>query len=656
MKRCPQCRRDYHDETLLYCLDDGTPLLEGPASGQGLTESPTAVFPRPTEVFDADKTKQFDKGAEHASSRSSVRWAVFGIAGIAALAAVGYFLFRDRDRQPAMLTPPKLTQLTFAGAIEEYPAWSPDGSRIAFSGEVGPVRKIFSKELGGGEERQITSGEFDDIQAAWSPDGSAIVFVRGQRANEKLQPVDVFGAFDAGDIWRLDVSSGQQTKIIDNAYNPAFSPDGKSIVYDASRSGPRRIWMSDSSGHNPQQISTDTSEEASHVRPRFSTDGKRVVFQNVERTKFNIRTVDLDGRKMTWITNDLNNNLNPVWSIGNDHIYFSSDRGGGYNIWRVAISRSGEPSGQPQQITTGAGQDIELALSPDGKRLSFSVLKQNADLWRLPVSPVNGKPTGDPENVISTTREDSRGSWSPDGSKIAFNSDRNGDMNIWVYSFSDGSTKQLTRGPGGDFQPTWSPDGKQLVFFSSRNGNADIWRIDIDSGALSQLTQDVATDINPFYSPDGQRIAYQSDRTGRTELWIMNADGSNDRQLSKSGVRGHFIRWNKTGDVVTFRSQGASGWTVLQGPIDGSPSTEIPNVKGGGHLSYGPSFNFLMDVTSHKTLWASPVTQGEAEKVFEFPDTDVRIDYPVWSPDGKWVLFDRFRPEGGDIWMIENFE
>jgi Tol biopolymer transport system component len=35
---------------------------------------------------------------------------------------------------------------------------------------------------------------------------------------------------------------------------------------------------------------------------------------------------------------------------------------------------------------------------------------------------------------------------------------------------------------------------------------------------------------------------------------------------------------------------------------------------------------------------------------------DVRIDYPVWSPDGKWFLFDRFRAQGGDIWMIENFE
>jgi len=39
--------------------------------------------------------------------------------------------------------------------------------------------------------------------------------------------------------------------------------------------------------------------------------------------------------------------------------------------------------------------------------------------------------------------------------------------------------------------------------------------------------------------------------------------------------------------------------------------------------------------------------------VFEFQDPDIRIDYPVWSPDGRWVLFDRLRPQGGDIWVLD---
>jgi Tol biopolymer transport system component len=654
MKRCPECRRNYYDDSLMYCLDDGSALLEGPASEVRSDDAPTAVLPKATALYEADTLRNLDHGTTASAGKN---WTLIAFAGVLLAGAIaGYFLLRDRTASKAPAGSPKLTQLTLADAIEEYPAWSPDGNRVAYSGEVGSVRKIFVKDISAGDEKQITQGEMDDIQPTWSLDGSTILFVRAQKPNEKLQPADVFGSFDFGDVWSINLQTGEQTKLIDNAFNPAYSPDGKSVAFDASRSGPRRIWTADSTGYNPQQISTDVSEDTSHVRPRWSTDGKRIVFQNIERTKFNARAIELDSRKMTWITNDLNNNLNPIWSYNGDAVYFSSDRGGGYNIWRLPVSNSGEPIGQAQQVTTGAGQDVELALSPDGKRLSFSVLKQNADLWRLPVSPANGKATGQPENVVSTTREDSRGSWSPDGSRIAFNSDRGGEMNIWIYSFADGATRQITRGSGGDFQPTWSPDGKQLVFFSSREGNADIWRVDIESGAMTQLTRDAATDINPFYSPDGKLIAYQSDRTGRTEVWLMNADGTGDHQLTRVGVRGHFIVWNKTSDSVTFRGVGPNGWNVLQAPINGNAPVELSNIRGGAHLSFGPGDDVLMDVTAHKTLWASPIGGGQPVSVFEFPDADVRIDYPVWSPDGKWVLFDRFLPQGGDIWMIESFE
>ena len=79
-------------------------------------------------------------------------------------------------------------------------------------------------------------------------------------------------------------------------------------------------------------------------------------------------------------------------------------------------------------------------------------------------------------------------------------------------------------------------------------------------------------------------------------------------------------------------------------------------VTGGSHMSLSPDGSKILDVVAHKTMWVSPLVSGSPEKVFEFPDPDVRIDYPVWSPDGRWVLFDRFRPQGGDIWMMEDFE
>jgi Tol biopolymer transport system component len=73
-------------------------------------------------------------------------------------------------------------------------------------------------------------------------------------------------------------------------------------------------------------------------------------------------------------------------------------------------------------------------------------------------------------------------------------------------------------------------------------------------------------------------------------------------------------------------------------------------------MSFSPGQERIMDVLAHKTLWVSPLTGGSPEKIFEFDDPDSRIDYPVWSPDGRFVLFDRFRPRGGDIWVMDNFE
>jgi Tol biopolymer transport system component len=554
--------------------------------------------------------------------------------------------------------PPKLSQITFTEKIEQYPAWSPNGEESAFSREGAGIRSIFVKNLASGEERQLTKGNYDDIQPAWSPDGKTILFVRSRQPNVKLEPGDVFGLFLDGDIWAIDLATQKETKLVENAFNPDYSPDGKRIAFDASWAGPRRIWAADIHGYNPQQLTSDVSEGISHVRPRWSPNGRRLVFQNIERTKFDVRVLNLADGESVWITNDAVQDLNPVWSPSGKFIYFSSYRGGGINIWRAVVSTEGTPVGAPQQLTIGAGQDVEIAISRNGNRLAFSILRQNADIWRLPVSPDSGQPVGPPQEVITTTREDSRGAWSPDGKMIAFNSDRTGEMNIWLHSLEDRQSRQLTKGSGGDFQANWSPDGKRIAFFSSRSGRADIWCVDVDTGELHQLTSSDWVDVNPFFSPDGNLIAYNSDRTGRPEVWVMRSDGSEARQLTDVGlgVMGHFMRWSQDGKSIIFRCPAGGTPKTGRVSLDGSDVEILPEVAGGSHMSLSPDNSRIMDVVGHKTLWVSPLVEGKPEKVFEFDDPDVRIDYPVWSPDGYWILFDRFRPQGGDIWMMEQFE
>ena len=549
----------------------------------------------------------------------------------------------------------KLTQATFSEHIEDFPALSPDGRRLAFSRVEGSVRKIFAKNLDSGEETPLTHGGRDDIQPDWSPDAKRLLFVRAQESGRRLEPADIFGRYPGADIWALDVETGRESLLVENAANPSFSPDGARIAFDAARAGPWRIWVADSRGRNAEQASSDTSEAVNHLRPRWAPDGARIVFQNVEGTKFDVRVLELSSKKLTWVTNDQVQDVNPVWSPSGRRIYFSSYRSGGLNIWAVPMDAEGRPAGPLQQLTTGGGHDVSAAISRDGRRLAFSILRQNADLWRLPVSPQTGHPTGAPEKVVATTREDSRGFWSPDGKAILFNSDRLGHMNVWWQPLDGGSARPITRGPGSDFQARFSPDGRHAVFFSSRSGSVDVWRVEVETGSLEQLTKGHSVDVNPAYSPDGRSIAWMSDRTGRSEVWLMDADGRNARALTDVGVMGHFLAWTPDGAHVVFRSSTGKS-PVLRVPRGGGEPEAVGEVAGGAHLSLSPDGSRIMDVVAHKVLWVSPLGGGRPERVFEFDDADVRIDYPVWSPDGRFVLFDRFRPQGGDVWILEGFE
>jgi Tol biopolymer transport system component len=358
-----------------------------------------------------------------------------------------------------------------------------------------------------------------------------------------------------------------------------------------------------------------------------------------------------------WVTHDPVLDVYPAWSPTGDAIYFSSQRGGGINLWRMPVDAAGRPNGPARQLTTGAGQDVEVAASPDGRQLAFVTLKQNADLWQLPVSP-SGTVTGQPSQLVATSREDSRGAWSPDGRSVAFNSDRAENMNIWLHSLDGSADRPLTHGAGGDYQPTWSPDAKTLVFFSSRAGTADIWAVDIHTGALRRLTDSSSLEINPIVSPDGRFIAYQSDQDGRMAPWVMQADGNAQRQLAGITVAGHFLRWSPDSAHVIARQAGtgATGLaTLVQVSLDGGQVQPFADIAGGSHFSPSPDYSRVIDVVGHKALWLSRRGAGAPVKLFAFSEPDARIDYPMWSRDGRAVLFDRFQPQGGDIWLLSDF-
>jgi eukaryotic-like serine/threonine-protein kinase len=670
---------------VLYEMIAGQPPFSGPTAqsivAKHLTMAPPAITRPdgavPASVGDAiDKAlaktpgERFRDAAEFASALEADRARIRPpgrrqvlVAGLVALVLLGLTFYAGRRIPSARSATSgsvasglnrKLTQLTFGEGLEEWPAWSPDGSQLAYVAEAGGYRQLFVRTLATGAERRVTRESRDDIQPAWSPDGQRLAFVRAKTSGGRLEPSDINGTYqEGGDIWTVDLQSGRETRLVQDAFNPAYSPVGGRLAFDAPWAGARRIWIADTSGRNPRQITSDSSEAVVHSGPRWSPDGHRLAFRRVEKIKSDIVALDLASQTMHRVTNDNVLDMDPVWAPDGSHIYFASSRGGGLNLWLIGVSGPGLPAGQPEQLTTGAGDDVEPTVSPDGGRLAFAVRGISSDLWRMPLSAETGRPTGAPVPVVMTTRVESRGAWSPDGKSIAFNSDRLGEMNIWVRRIADGTERQLTQGPGGDYQPNWSPDGRSLVFFSARAGNADIWSVQVSDGKLIRLTDDPATDTNPFYSPDGRLIAFMSDRGGRADVWVMGADGSAPRRLTHEGAGGHFLRWSPDSRGIVFRSESGTQIHIYRVSVKDGALTRLPDVASGAHMSFSPNQSLILDVKGHKSLWIHPVNGQPAREVFAFSNPDVRIDYPVWSPDGRWVLFDRAEYKGGDLWLLE---
>ena len=136
--------------------------------------------------------------------------------------------------------------------------------------------------------------------------------------------------------------------------------------------------------------------------------------------------------------------------------------------------------------------------------------------------------------------ETDEGTWldldvSPDGKRIAFT--MLGDL--YLLPIDGGKATRLTSGPAFDVQPRFSPDGRELAFTSDRGGGNNLWRIAIDGGKTTQVSKENFRLMNnPVWTPDGQYIIgrkhFTSERSlGAGELWMFHASGGDGLQLTK---------------------------------------------------------------------------------------------------------------------------
>ncbi len=153
MKRCPECRRDYLDETLLYCLDDGNMLLEGPASMDGPA---TAMLPPSNfaseagtlaQIHTTEKTAVFPTVAAKKPFQTG-RWIAVGVLALLLIgaAAAAYFKFSAIKSPELSFESAKFTRITNHGSIGDS-AISPDGKWMVYVAREGQTASIWLQQV-----------------------------------------------------------------------------------------------------------------------------------------------------------------------------------------------------------------------------------------------------------------------------------------------------------------------------------------------------------------------------------------------------------------------------------------------------------------------------------------------------------------------------
>jgi TolB protein len=221
----------------------------------------------------------------------------------------------------------QIKKLTSNGSLNLNPAWSPDGSKIAFltyrSGR--PEMVILSST---GELKKAypqPRGELN-LSPDWSPDGTRLAFSGSREGN--------------AEIFVLRVSDGQVTRLTNSPAldtSPSWSPTGREIAFVSDRSGSPQVYLMGSEGTNVRRM---THEGSWNDLPAWSPKGDRIAYCSRLEGRFDIFVRELATQKTTRLTYGPSNNEDPRWSPDGHHLVFSSDRSGNYDIYQMLADGS----------------------------------------------------------------------------------------------------------------------------------------------------------------------------------------------------------------------------------------------------------------------------------------------------------------------------
>ncbi len=565
--------------------------------------------------------------------------------GLALVAAAGAGITLSR-REPARVTPGPsdapvsvtVTSLTSEGGVEMFPSLSPDGKWVVYTrDELGTGQTdILLRAVGGQTAINLTKDSTaEDSQAVFSPDGERIAF-RSER--------------DGGGLFVMGRTGESVRRLTTEGFNPSWSPDGASIVYASQsigvapggRTAMSRLWVASTATGERRQLATGDG-----VQPAWSPHGQRIAYWGLQNdsAQRDLWTIAAGGGEPVRVTSDPAIDWSPAWSPDGRYLYFSSDRSGGFSLWRVAIDEaSGRVLGEPVAVPIPRPRIGHLSVSADGASIAMASFTTESGIEALTFDPARGT-VGARRRVTNSSETAAAPSVSPDERWVAFFQVlQNGQEDLWVVNRDGTGLRQLTNDAAHDRRPLWSADGTRLLFYSDRSGRYQVWTIAADGSALMQVTDHPGLVGLPVWSPDGTRGIASVALENKVLMFDPRRPAGQQRVEELLPFPGGFTAtsWSPDGTRVAGYGSGRRERGVVVYTVASRTYEEF--TQSGGSPAWLPDGRRLL-------YTGGSGSSGNLGRELLLLDTATRISTPVYSSPGEILGGAGLSPDAREIYV-----
>ena len=490
----------------------------------------------------------------------------------------------------------ELTNITNTPDVFEMcPTWSNDGQMVVFTFKSSETTPWQIGKMGyyGGEVSQITNsteGE-NSLYPAWSPDGAKIAYVVGSKKGDTVYVMNADGSNPAP-LSETFSDAGSVSQV-------AWSLDGQRLAFFQHHDGVVDLFILAADGNVEKKLTFDVARTGSLS---WDSEGKQIVFhawRKIDEAS-DIYAVNLETEEVTVLAeNSILDLLSPFLNTDETITSFprltieitqtvtgepaitaespapsaaSKDENNllflsySYNSKDSTLRLVNFGSKEERILAEGPGGENHIRLSPVEPKIvyTFIVDKEGSsglDIFALDLS------NGTFVNITNTPDfNEFHPTWSPDGKKLAYEKYAdNENIGQLVIANADGSNPvAITDVTRVDAYPIWSPDGKRILFTSRDGDKQYISTIDADGANLTQIGEptiiDSSTSLSaPAWSFDGTSILYFVNHPGVSNLNFMTLDGKIEQAIAMQLEVAEEITWDTTGTQIIFTAYPVGG-------------------------------------------------------------------------------------------------